>query len=108
MEIKETLNGQIPVFALSGRLDARNADELQDKIMSAIRLGRHRFVFNLENLEYISSSGLRAFLTICKAIPDSGFVHFYNARNQVLEVFTISGFDAIFKVFNDLESALKD
>ncbi|MEI6577090.1 MAG: STAS domain-containing protein [Bacteroidota bacterium] len=106
MDLKETKVDNISIYSISGKLDASNADEFQEKMVSAAKAGQDRFVFNMEGLDYISSSGLRAFLAISKAIPGSGFVRFYNIKDQVLEVFTISGFNTIFQIFEDRDDAL--
>jgi len=106
MEIKETKVDNIAIYTLIGRLDASNAEEFMNKMTTLAKAGQDKFVFDMEQLDYISSSGLRAFLTIRKAIQGQGFVRFYQLTPQVLEVFTISAFNTIFQIFEDKEAAL--
>jgi len=103
MDIKETKLDNISVFSLSGRLDATNSDEFQARMLHEVNTGQQRFVFDLLNLDYISSSGLRAFLAISKSISQEGFVRFVNIKDQVEEVFSISGFNTIFEVMQSVD-----
>jgi anti-anti-sigma factor len=105
MELREIRVGDISEYVIAGKLDSTNADEFIQKVSADASFGQKRFVFNLENLEYISSAGLRAFLMIKKMLPEDGFVRIYNLKDQVLEVFQLTSFDTIFKIFRDRDSA---
>ena len=49
-------------------------------------------------MEYISSSGLRIFLSLLKAVkPKGGLVTIKGVSNEVRDVFTVTGFINLFE-----------
>ena len=54
------------VFHLSGTLDASGEDTLCDQARQVFEGGAKSLLLDLQNLEYLSSAGLRAFHTIFK------------------------------------------
>ena len=84
-------------FELDGRLDASNAYNFSDAVSAAIR-GRPEkdIVFDCEKLEYVSSAGLRAFLTLRKR--QGLAVKLVNINDTVRSILTVSGFSQIFDV----------
>jgi anti-sigma B factor antagonist len=80
------------VVTLKGRLDTLSAPELMELLD---RLGGevpfHTLVIDLEELEYLSSTGLRVFLMMAKRLgSDHLFVD--NANALVREIFKTTGF----------------
>jgi len=64
-------------------------------------------IFNLENMEYISSAGIRVMLKIAKELKRrKGIVVLCALQDYVKEVFHIAGFDAYLNIEPDLEAAL--
>ncbi|MCP4550847.1 MAG: STAS domain-containing protein [Bacteroidetes bacterium] len=94
------------VISINGRLDASNSNDIGSQIVELIDNGNLNFVANLEKLEYISSAGLRVFLFIGEKLGDKGHIHLCCLQDQIKEVFIISGFSSIFKLFDDLDSAV--
>ena len=73
MELNVTRHGDIPVFRLKGRLSVVGADELEKQIVQAIDAGAKRLLFVFDDLDYISSAGLRVFYVgIKKLLARSG------------------------------------
>ena len=62
---------------------------------------------NFEKLDYISSAGLRVLLTAAKQLKRvDGELRICSLNEVVAEVFDISGFTTIFKVFRSESEAL--
>jgi len=93
MEIVKNIdNGKLSV-ALKGRLDTITAPELERALdYSAIEA----LDFDLAELEYVSSAGLRVFLTAHKAMMKKGGMKIRNSQPIVMEVFATTGFSDIF------------
>jgi len=107
MEILAKTAGNVDVMALTGRLDAHSAKEVEQKLNSLITEQRVRLVINLERLEYISSSGLRILLATLKtARKEQGDVRITSIQPYVREVFDIAGFTQLFKLFDKEEDAI--
>ena len=80
---------------LIGRLDATNAKDAQIRLVEAAT----RFdnlTLNLEELEYISSAGLRAVQTAFLTVRRKGGIFLVkNVTKPVMEVFELTGFAAM-------------
>jgi len=96
-EIKEE-NGTLTGI-LNGRLDTAAAVDFNEQIQPLIDNADKNIVLDCSGLEYISSSGLRAFLTIRKAAGASGGnVTIKNINEEIEKVFTMTGFYNLFEI----------
>ncbi|MEI7481332.1 MAG: STAS domain-containing protein [Elusimicrobiota bacterium] len=96
------------VVTVSGRMDAVTAPEFEKSISDFITQGEKAFVVNLSGLEYISSAGLRSILACAKRLKEqSGKLIFSGLQGHVKEVFSISGFNGIFKIYESDAEGLK-
>ena len=87
------------VVTVTGRLDAVTAPEYEKKMQELIAGGDIRLVVDFEQLDYISSAGLRGLLVTAKLLKaKGGQVRFANVKGTVKEVFDISGFCSIFQM----------
>jgi len=109
MQIDATKEGNAVVMSLKGRLDAVASSEFETSISDWISKGDSHFLLNFTGLEYISSAGLRSILAASKKLKDrNGKIFLTGLHGAVEEVFKISGFVSIFKVFATAEAALKE
>jgi len=106
MEIAVTMDSDITVFALQGRLDALSSPQLEARINQWLEQSGNKLVFDLGELDYISSAGLRVFLTTAKKMKArNGKFGMSTLRENVKDVFTVSGFIAIIPAFDTLGAA---
>lgn len=90
--IKEKNDSKLTV-KLNGRLDTQTSPQLASELDLG---GVTELVFDLSALEYVSSAGLRVFLTAHKTMMAQGKMIITNAAPIVKEVFDITGFSDIF------------
>ena len=90
-------NGEYLKVELEGELDAVNAPELEQRLRSEIP-GVKELVFDLQELEYISSAGLRVFLCIQKIMRTQGEMKICNVSSDVLDIFQVSGFTKLLHI----------
>jgi anti-anti-sigma factor len=103
---KEKING-FCVLKIEGRIDTTNFTEFETDINLLFNSGEKNIIFNCSGLNYISSSGLRVFLiTQKKSISLNGKLHLCCLQPTIKEIFDISGFSTIFKIFDKQEEAL--
>lgn len=96
IELKKDSNAT--TFLLSGRLDTLNAPGFAQKVEKELE-SSDKVVFDFTNIEYIASSGLREFLTICKKAQASKTeVTLSNMNPEVKAVFDITGFSRFFNI----------
>ena len=107
MEIIETKQDEILIFKLKGRLDSKTSPDFEKKIFDAIESGSIHMVVDFEELDYISSAGLRVILKATKNLKrsDGRFV-LCAMKDYVKEVFEISGFDTFLPIVSTLDEAL--
>lgn len=83
-------------IGLEGRIDSGNAAGVESEIMDLIKeKNPSRIVLDAENLDYISSAGLRIILRLRKTHPDLSII---NVKSDVYEVFDMTGFTEMMKV----------
>ncbi len=106
MEIVVTNESDVFVFAIRGRLDAVTVTQLEERLNQWFEQSGKKLIFDLDGLDYISSAGLRIFLTTAKKIKArDGKMCMTRLRDNVKDVFTISGFIALIPAFDTLGAA---
>ena len=89
-------------IALRGRVDGMSSPDVQKQIEEQIRSGERVLVVDLEGVNYISSAGLRVFLTAQKNLKKAnGEILLLRVPDAVLSILQTSGMLGFFKVFND-------
>lgn len=107
MEIQKRKEKNTVVVGVKGRLDAMTAPDLEKELLETIAGGEKRLLMDLSGLAYISSAGLRTLLVLAKKLKaEQGEILFTGLKGPVDEVFKISGFYSIFKIFDSPEAAL--
>lgn len=104
----------VPTISLTGRLDTHTAPQL-DAQLSQLFAGQRslpRLVFDLGQLEYLSSAGIRCFVRARKAIePGGGTVALVNPQppvRKVLEIVKAMPPGGIFSSIAELDAYLDD
>lgn len=83
-------NSFTTTVALTGKLDAATAPELNPKLQAVLESPVKVLVMNLEGLSYISSAGLRSLFIAQQAMKSrDGRVLFVNVQPPVQKVFDI-------------------
>jgi len=107
-------NQGTPVVTLSGRLDTHTAPELDEclaRLLSAEEVPA-RLVFDLSQLEYLSSAGIRCFVRARKAVePKGGKVALINPQppvRKVLDIVKAMPPGGIFSSIVELDAYLDD
>ncbi|MGN0813247.1 MAG: anti-sigma factor antagonist [Candidatus Coproplasma sp.] len=94
--VKGTVKENQLTVKVEGRVDSTNAPTLESGIFNLINSNPcDKVVLDAENLEYISSAGLRVVLKVKKAKSDSEII---NVNNDVYEIFEMTGFTDIIKI----------
>ena len=90
MEITYRIDKDILYIAMEGRIGASNAAEAEAKIFAIKNENPDKHtVLDAENLEYISSAGLRVILRLRKEEPKLAII---NVAPEVYDVFEMTGF----------------
>lgn len=108
MQIVERREKDTFIYGVRGRLDSRSSPELEKRLLDAISGGTTEMVLDFENLDYISSAGLRVILKATKDLKKAkGQIVLCALQDYVQEVFEISGFNAIVPITLSVDDALR-
>ncbi|MBO5077526.1 MAG: anti-sigma factor antagonist [Clostridia bacterium] len=90
-------NKTTAVIKLTGRIDSNNNAQVEQEIRERLSAAGDpgSAVFDVSDLEYISSAGLRVILRIRKTVPDLKII---NASPEVYEILDMTGFTEMMKV----------
>ncbi len=92
-------NGNQLVALLSGRLDTAAAIPTAEAVKPLMEAENKEIILDCSALEYISSSGLRIFLSIRKAAASHGsHVIVRNINADIRQVFMMTGFISLFEI----------
>ena len=91
MTIEKKINQEAVTLIVSGRLDTQTAPELENELDSILS-GLKELTFDMTNLEYVSSAGLRVILKAQKAMNAQGSMKLTGVNDSIMEVFDITGF----------------
>ncbi len=107
MQLTAHLHGTRLVVTPAGRLDSLNAPELEQKLTADVDSGHHDLVLDLSALDYISSKGLSALLSVGKKVKrHDGRMVLAGLSDHVHQVVMISGFERIFEIYPSVDAAL--
>lgn len=107
METTIIKNNNATIFTLKGRLDSNSAPQFEKQLEDFLASPGTNLVFDFNNLDYISSAGLRVILNTAKAYK-AGPYRFITCAMQdhVQEVFEISGFDSFITIHSSVDESL--
>ena len=98
----------VRIIYIHGHLDASTSPEAEKIILEHIDQEYDKIIINLENTEYMSSSGLRVILKAAKKLRKTGTLRISNLTDIVEEIFQISGFNTILNVDATEQEALNN
>lgn len=107
MNVTETRRDGHLIVAPVGRLDGSNASAFDRHLQAVIDRGDTMLVLDLANLEYISSTGLSAFLSAAKKIKRTGGrLALSNLNSRIRLVLEMSGFLRLLPVYATTDAAI--
>ena len=99
MDIKITQQENKTFVVLNGKIDTSNADQFQQDVAPLMEGENPDIEIDCTDMSYISSSGLRIFLTLRKAAADKGGkIIVRNICNDIRNVFMMTGFLNLFEI----------
>ena len=94
--MNHNIKNEVLTIFLKGKINSSNSDEVEQEIDAILSGAQFKsIVFDLRELEYISSAGLRILLRIKKQNDDTKIV---NVSNDVYEIFDMVGFTSIITI----------
>lgn len=110
MKIRHMRFGNVMVIAPAGRIDHATSDDFRkslDEILETQGKAGEMLVFDLADVDYISSAGLRCFMLAARQAKAAGSQLVVAALQPVVrEIFEISRFTLVFETFASVRDAI--
>jgi anti-sigma B factor antagonist len=107
MELKIRKNGYNYIIDVNGEMDLYNSYKLKELVMKMLEKKVRRFIINLENVDYIDSSGIGALIYICSTIKKMSLrliiTNIHGSVKKVIELTKLMGY---FPITNSIEEAI--
>ncbi len=97
LNINKETNGTALKITLEGRLDTTTAPQLEEELKGGLD-GITELDFDIKDLQYISSAGLRVLLSAQKIMNKQGDMVVRGANDDIREIFDVTGFSDILKI----------
>lgn len=108
MEVQTQQKNGATVVAVTGRLDAVTAPDLEKTLAGLVDQNQLKIILNMTGLSYISSAGLRCVLSTSKKLgAKRGKLILTGVMGMVKEVFQMAGLYDLLTIFSTDEEALK-
>lgn len=99
MEVTINRQDDKTIVVFAGRLDTPSSQEVSNALEPVVADAKGTIIFDCKDLEYISSSGLRIFLTVRKAAAaQGGSVIVKGMRDAIRNIFMMTGFLNLFQI----------
>ncbi len=99
--------GETLVIRLLGNLDVHNTHTIEKDLMATVGAATHSIIYNLSDVNFISSAGLRLLVTTLRTSQDRKIsISICGLRPAVEKVFDVVGMQQLFTIYPDITSAL--
>ncbi|MBM9591290.1 STAS domain-containing protein [Leptospira sp. 201903075] len=107
MEYTEFKSNGIVVLKLFGNLDMLNAGILKERIKESASQEEHRFIFDLEGVSFIDSSGFGLIMSLNDKLSElGGGLRIVNVSKTIRQIFRISKISSVIQIFESTEEAI--
>jgi anti-sigma B factor antagonist len=107
MELKIRKNGDVYIIDVNGEMDLYNSYKLKELVMKMLEKNVKSFIINLEQVDYIDSSGIGALIYICSTIKKMNLkLYISNIHGSVKKVIELTKRMGYFPIANSVEEAL--
>ncbi|MBL8994987.1 MAG: STAS domain-containing protein [Spirochaetia bacterium] len=108
MEIRTEKKGKWFIIYIEGRLDVMLSQKLEGMVLESINKGELFVLFNLANVEYMSSSGLRVFISTMRKLNEkNGEIRLCHMSESVRKILKIVDLEGMFRIYDTEEEAIK-
>ncbi|MDR2181043.1 MAG: anti-sigma factor antagonist [Treponema sp.] len=107
MELKIRKNNEIYIIDIVGEMDLYNSYKLKELLMKMIEKKIERFIVNMDDVEYIDSSGIGALIYITSTVKKlSLHLVITNIHGSVKKVIELTKLSNFFPTAANLEEAV--
>jgi len=97
LNIEKYTKGSELTFRLAGRLDTVTSSDLEKEVNTSLD-GITSLIMDFQDLEYISSAGLRVLISAQKIMNNAGSMKGIHVNEAIMEIFEVTGFADILTI----------
>ncbi len=95
------------IVAVGGEIDVYTAPKLRDKITELVAEGHHELVIDMENVDFLDSTGLGVLVGGLKKVrAHDGSMELICSQDRLLKIFRITGLAKVFTIHESESAAL--
>lgn len=107
LDVRRTEENNVITFYVKGRIDSDSAKEFENWIFEEKLDGAVAVVLDFQEMDFISSAGLRVLLTLRRRLPSTTSIEAHHVNAAVQEVFDLTGFADIVTVKDSVVATQK-
>ncbi|MDZ7377588.1 MAG: STAS domain-containing protein [candidate division KSB1 bacterium] len=110
MEIEIARSNHINIVKATGRIDSFTAPRLAEAFRQLLDEHRFNLIFDMTNIDYISSAGLRVMIDVQKTCrqEQKGELVLVGVQKRSYEALELAGFGRLLKCYQTLDQALSN
>jgi anti-anti-sigma factor len=107
MTLESSVQGRVAVVTIAGRMSTDSAAQFEALCQQRLADGLKCLVVDITDLEYLSSIGLRAFVSLAQTLHKTGgSFAVCGMHGRVKEIFDMVRLTSIFPIFDTVDRAV--
>ncbi|HOG46844.1 MAG TPA: STAS domain-containing protein [Anaerolineae bacterium] len=108
MEVTSRQLKRVDLVKVNGRVDSATAPQLEAALQGITAQERFHIVIDMQDLEYLSSAGLRVLVSTLKLVRrwNRGDLRLANVPPRISEVLDLAGLNVLFQSFDNTTDAV--
>jgi anti-sigma B factor antagonist len=108
MKMSSTQYKRCDLVAVSGRIDSQTAPQLESTLDDLHQADRYNVVLDMEDVEFVSSAGLRVMIATQKRCKkwNRGELVLANVPERIYETLDLAGFLPLFEIYDNVVDAV--
>jgi anti-sigma B factor antagonist len=108
MDLKIRKNNTIYIIDIAGEMDLYNSYKIKELFLKMVEKKIESFIINLQNVEYIDSSGIGALIYITSTVKKMNLkLALTNIRGSVKKVMELTKLTSFFPITGTVDEAVK-
>lgn len=100
--------GGLPVIELEGEIDLSTSPVFKEKVYEIIDSGKNSIIVDLNGLDFMDSTGLGVLVgALKKTRMEGGDIKLICDKSNIIKVFTLTGLDKVFCIYDNLQRCLE-
>ncbi|WP_295162556.1 STAS domain-containing protein [uncultured Brachyspira sp.] len=98
--------GKVKVVSLAGKLDVNLSVSIESELEQLVESGSVNLILELSGIEYLSSSGIRVFISIMRKIKDkNGRLVLAQVPDIIKKILKTVELEDLFEVYDNVDDA---